>query len=136
MKSTDIPNGIVFRGMNGEVLLIELDDHGRMEESVSEIGTFKSKRNEVYGDDPYNVLSFVHIVRGESQILIKDIFSVYTMGSNKKPLAVYDMLQSGKLADMTMDLRNDYIRVRRMIELSPRFEFKNGKFSKKAGKKL
>lgn len=114
MKTTDIPNGIIFRGLRGEVSLMDFDDKGNLINNVMVLSRAgPAAKGDIEGEyevDPLNVLSFVHTVKGEEQMLIGDVFSVVLMDKQKKPLSVFNALRLGKLANMARDIRRDYIR--------------------------
>jgi hypothetical protein len=112
MKSVDIPNGFVFRGARGEVILMDFDDKGNVINNMTELSKVpddNGKVNDVYRNDPFNILTFVHTVKGEERMLIKDLFSILLTDKIKKPIEVFKALKTGDLPKLAHDIRKDYI---------------------------
>jgi hypothetical protein len=113
IKSTDIPNGVVFKGSKGELLLMDFDDAGNLLADVrcmSRVPDVPGKvSRDVCSNNPLNILTFVHTVKGEEQMLVRDIFSVILVDKLKKPLSVYNALKLGRLIPTATNIRRDYV---------------------------
>ena len=130
MRSTDIPNGVVFRGKSGEPLLMDFDDCGNILPEVTELGKRPSGRGvsrDRYRASGLDILTFVHTVKGESQMLIKDLFSMSLATEDRKTVSVFQVFKAGKLGMFAKDIRCSFIK-----ELEKGYGRKNKKRSKEA----
>ena len=120
VKSTDIPNGIVFRGSRNEILLMDFDDLYNVVGDVQELASIQDigeKRGEnACRNDAANVITFVHTVKGEEQMLIRNVFSILLMGADKKPLSAQNALKLGKLKNVAKSICENYVREVRLEE--------------------
>lgn len=104
MRSVDIPNGVLFVGPKGQAALVDLDDNGVMAEQLEELSRDGGDKNAARKP---NSLRFVHTVKGEESMLIRDLFSISLMekvGGMDKPLPVIDALKRGKLEAIVKDV--------------------------------
>ena len=110
MSSTDVPNGVLFVGQKGHVALVDLDEAGVMAEQVEELSRDGGDADVARRQ---NSLRFVHTVKGEESMLIRDLFSVLLMekveGMNK-PVPVLDALKRGKLEAIVKDAYDGWVR--------------------------
>ena len=112
MKSTDIPNGIIFRDLKGAPLLMDFDDYGKLMEEVFELerkpNGVGSRGKDDYGSTGLDVLTFVHTVKGASAILMKSLYFISLKGKGKGH--VYGLLKNGELFKLANEIRSGYIK--------------------------
>ena len=115
MKSTSIPNGFIFRGAKGEPLLLDFDDNGNVVGPPTELAKRPDAQGktgkDIYRASGVDVVTFVHTVKGEVQMLIKDLFVVKLLeATGKKPLVIHKAFRDGKLSGMAKEIRQNYIK--------------------------